>query len=105
MEAKPSPPSVWGISLTVASGNLASILERLREQSSSALSESLHLSKAASIRDGEFDLSFPNQGIAGCAHSPDGKWFVTAVDGALRLWRSETDSWVATLAENLALIP
>jgi formylglycine-generating enzyme required for sulfatase activity/WD40 repeat protein len=39
---------------------------------------------------------------AGCAYSPDKKWFVTSVDGALRLWRSETDSWVATIAEKLA---
>lgn len=39
---------------------------------------------------------------AGCAYSPDGKWFVTSVDGALRLWRLETDSWVATIAEKLA---
>ncbi len=44
----------------------------------------------------------PDAAPAGCAYSPDGKWFVTAVDGALRLWRSETDGWVATLAENLA---
>jgi formylglycine-generating enzyme required for sulfatase activity/WD40 repeat protein len=39
---------------------------------------------------------------AGCAYSPDKKWFVTSVDGALRLWRSETDTWVATIAEKLA---
>ena len=38
----------------------------------------------------------------GCAYSPDKKWFVTSVDGALRIWRSETDSWVATIAEKLA---
>jgi formylglycine-generating enzyme required for sulfatase activity/WD40 repeat protein len=38
----------------------------------------------------------------GCAYSPDGKWFVTSVDGALRLWRRETDTWVATIAEKLA---
>jgi len=44
----------------------------------------------------------PGSTPAGCAYSPDGKWFVTSVDGALRLWRRETDTWVATIAEKLA---
>jgi WD40 repeat protein len=44
----------------------------------------------------------PGSTPAGCAYSPDKKWFVTSVDGALRLWRSETDTWVATIAEKLA---
>ena len=39
---------------------------------------------------------------AGFAYSPDGKWVVTSADGALRLWRRETDAWVATIAEKLA---
>ena len=39
---------------------------------------------------------------AGCAYSPDGKWIVTSADGSLRLWRRETDAWVATIAEKLA---
>jgi formylglycine-generating enzyme required for sulfatase activity/WD40 repeat protein len=47
----------------------------------------------------ENDLDSPPKG---CAYSPDGKWFVSSVDGALRLWRCETDSWVTTIAEKLA---
>ena len=47
----------------------------------------------------EKDLDSPPKG---CAYSPDGKWFVSSVDGALRLWRCETDSWVTTIAEKLA---
>ena len=39
---------------------------------------------------------------SGCAHSNDKKWFVTSLDGALRLWNCETDVWVTTIAEKLA---
>ncbi len=43
----------------------------------------------------------PDSAPDGCAFSPDKKWFVSSVDGALRLWRCETDTWVATIAEKL----
>ena len=38
---------------------------------------------------------------SGIATSPDGKWIVTTLDGALRLWRKETNSWFMNLAEKL----
>ena len=34
--------------------------------------------------------------------SPDGRWIITCIDGALRLWRKETGMYVTTLAENLS---
>ena len=50
----------------------------------------------------EFIKEYDTNGKSGIDHSPDEKWIVTSLDGALRLWRKETKTSFAILGEKLS---